>query len=474
MVSASSRTFAHQCADLSSPSPFDDPSGEIAGLSVLKALRSPIWLFDPQSCRLLWANPGACLLLDAPDLASLLASSLPHALSASLQRCLAPHRDALARAEAVQMQVQWSLPPADRNILVDCLCSTTVIDGRPVLLVEGRETSNRWEVEESRATFDAILANAPMGIAIIDGDRRIRRVNQAMADIFQRPAASLLGAETRVMYSDDAVYEEVGRRAYPVLQRGGVFRDSFPMLRGNGSEVWCSLTGRRICPDDDSLGYVWMVEDISVRRRAEQTLNDSVAFQRVLLDTVPVPIFIQDVSGYYVNANAAFEQWLGIDRQSLFGKTVADLASGEHAQRDEEADRLLLAGGGTQTFETRVRCADGSQRDVVVSKAVYCRSGDKPAGIVGTMADISERKRAEQALRERHALFEQMFVSSRAVKLLVDPAGGCWWMSTRPPPTSTAIRWRGCAACRSPSSPRRRMRGTSRTSTGRGTRTAAP
>ncbi|MBP2291471.1 PAS domain-containing sensor histidine kinase [Azospirillum rugosum] len=280
------------------------------------------------------------------------------------------------------------------------------------------------ELADSKARLDAILANAPVGIFIVDDGRRVLRANEAMADIFQWPMDALVGAGTRLMYGDDGVYDDIGRRAYPVMRQGETFADTIPMRRADGGEVWCRIIGRQIRADDPTLGYVWLVEDVTVRRRAEQTLNDRIAFQRVLLDTVPVPIFIQDVSGFCIDANTALEDWLGLDRQALFGRMLSDLASEELALLDEAANRDLLASGRTQTFESRIRCVDGVLRDVVVSKAVFRRNGGKPAGIVGAMVDISERKRAEQALLERHALFEQIFVASRAVKLLVDPDGG--------------------------------------------------
>ncbi|MCW2238599.1 PAS domain-containing sensor histidine kinase [Azospirillum canadense] len=280
------------------------------------------------------------------------------------------------------------------------------------------------ELADSKARLDAILANAPVGIFIVDDGRRVLRANEAMTDIFQWSMDAMVGAGTRIIYGDEAVYDDIGRRAYPMMRQGETFADTIPMRRADGAEVWCRIIGRQIRPDDPTLGFVWLIEDVTVRRRAEQTLNDRIAFQRVLLDTVPVPIFIQDVSGFFIDANTALEDWLGLDRQALFGRMLSDLASEELAQLDEAANRDLLASGRTQTFESRIRCVDGVLRDVVVSKAVFRRNGGKPAGIVGAMVDISERKRAEQALLERHALFEQIFVASGAVKLLIDPDGG--------------------------------------------------
>ncbi|WP_042704806.1 PAS domain S-box protein, partial [Azospirillum sp. B506] len=280
------------------------------------------------------------------------------------------------------------------------------------------------ELAESRLQLDAILDNAPVGVLLVDRDRVIRRVNKAVAATFQHRLEAIVGHSARVIYGDDGAFAEVGRRAYPRMEAGGQFDEEVPMRRADGTEIRCRLIGRPVKAGDPDRGYVWVVEDVTVRWRAEQALNDRAGFQRVLLDTVPVPIFVQDVLGHYVDANAAFERWMGIDRHALFGRTVFDLAPPPIAEADEAVDRTLLADQRPQSYETQLRCADGTLRDVLFSKAVYCRTGGKPAGIVGAVMDISERKHAEQALRERQQLFEQIFVASCAVKLLIDPADG--------------------------------------------------
>ncbi|SMF72571.1 PAS domain S-box-containing protein [Azospirillum oryzae] len=302
-------------------------------------------------------------------------------------------------------------------------------EGRPSCMIGTHvDISARKRIEEelaeSRMQLDAILDNAPVGVLLVDRDRVIRRVNKSVAATFQHRLKDIVGCSARVIYGDDRVFEEVGRRAYPRMQAGGQFDEEVVMRRADGADIRCRLIGRSVKVGDPARGYVWVVEDVTVRWRAEQALNDRAGFQRVLLDTVPVPIFVQDVMGHYVDANSAFERWMGIDRQALFGRTVFDLAPPHIAEADEAADKALLADQKPQSYETQLRSADGTLRDVLFSKAVYCRTGGKPAGIVGAVMDISERKHAEQALLERQQLFEQIFVASCAVKLLIDPADG--------------------------------------------------
>ena len=274
------------------------------------------------------------------------------------------------------------------------------------------------------ARLEAILESAPVGVAIVDPDRRILVANDAMARIVQRDSADLQGVTTRLLYEDEERFAEVGRRLYPIIERGGTIGEELQMRRGDGTSFWARIVGHRVSMDDPALGTVWVVDDISARKQAERALEQNHRFQRVLTDTIPIPIFVRDRLGHYIDANAAFERWMGIARGTLFGLTVHDIAPPDLAAVYEEADRALLASPGTQLYEGRVRRTDGTELDVEFCTAVYYDSAGAPAGVVGAIVDISERKKAEQALRERQELFEQIFAASLAVKLLIDPADG--------------------------------------------------
>lgn len=116
------------------------------------------------------------------------------------------------------------------------------------------------------------------------------------------------------------------------------------------------------------------------------------------LDTLPSPIFIKNRSGRYIACNKAFEQYLGLPHSQIIGASVFDIAPEELARVYEKADQELLAPGGNQSYETRVRYADGTLRDVIFHKSVFLDANGQPEGISGTILDITERKTLEQKL----------------------------------------------------------------------------
>ena len=116
------------------------------------------------------------------------------------------------------------------------------------------------------------------------------------------------------------------------------------------------------------------------------------------LDTLPTPIFVKDRECRYIACNRAFEDFLGLPRRRIVGSSVHDVSPPELAKVYEDADRTLLAQGGTQIYEAKVRYADGSHHDVMFHKAVFRDPLGEADGIAGAMLDISERKRLEQRL----------------------------------------------------------------------------
>ena len=119
-----------------------------------------------------------------------------------------------------------------------------------------------------------------------------------------------------------------------------------------------------------------------------------------LFEVVPNPFFVKDRGGRYVGCNSAFERYLGLTREEILGKTVYAVAPAELAERYVAADQSLLDHPGTQVYETKVRWADGSMRDVIFHKATLLGADGQVAGLTGIIVDIAERKRMEQALRQ--------------------------------------------------------------------------
>jgi PAS domain S-box-containing protein len=139
---------------------------------------------------------------------------------------------------------------------------------------------------------------------------------------------------------------------------------------------------------------------IMPKQKKCKTAGLSMQFLGTLIDTIPSPLFFKDSKGYYLGCNTAFESYLGLTRDQIVGHTVYDIAPRELADVYRKQDQALLDNPCVQIYEARVKYADKTQHDVMFHKAVFNNPEGNPAGLVGVMLDITERKFAERRLSE--------------------------------------------------------------------------
>jgi len=149
-------------------------------------------------------------------------------------------------------------------------------------------------------------------------------------------------------------------------------------------------------------GYAVSLRDATSRRRAEDDLFRSQQMLRLALDTIPQRVFWKDMNSVFVGCNAAHTRDAGLqDSAEIVGKTDYDLPWAAQADEYAIVEREVLSTGRPRLGfdESQVR-ADGSLSWNRVSKVPLLDGDGHVVGLLGTYEDITDRKRAEQALRE--------------------------------------------------------------------------
>lgn len=128
------------------------------------------------------------------------------------------------------------------------------------------------KLQETTQEQNAILENALVGIAFLK-DRRLVRVNRKLVEMFGYERDEVEGGQTELIYPDRKSYEEVGREAYPVLAAGKTYYAETLLKRKDGGLFWCSLSGKAVSTSDSSRGSIWILQDITERKRSEEKLR---------------------------------------------------------------------------------------------------------------------------------------------------------------------------------------------------------
>ena len=145
-------------------------------------------------------------------------------------------------------------------------------DGEPVAVITGRDITAG---ERARIEGDAILDNASVGIALVR-DRRLERVNPPFEAMFGRAPGSLAGQSARVMFSDASAYEDFALRAEQAQAQGRTIDIERELERPDGRRITVRLRARPVdLRRPRESGSIWVVEDITERRRSERELAEA-------------------------------------------------------------------------------------------------------------------------------------------------------------------------------------------------------
>ncbi|RQW83917.1 MAG: response regulator [Geobacter sp.] len=151
-------------------------------------------------------------------------------------------------------------------------------------------------------------------------------------------------------------------------------------------------------------------KEILVRTQAETALTEQMKFLHTLLDTIPNPIFYTDGTGNCSGCNKAYESFFGKTKEEITGRPANDLHQVRLVEIPDEAGNNPPDNHGILRYETLLGHSDGTERNVVFSKAVYSDIKGKPAGLVGVVLDITDLRQSEE---EKQRLGVQLFQAQK-------------------------------------------------------------
>jgi diguanylate cyclase (GGDEF)-like protein/PAS domain S-box-containing protein len=133
----------------------------------------------------------------------------------------------------------------------------------------------------------------------------------------------------------------------------------------------------------------------------ESRRSEAERISQGMMEALPNPIFFMGMDGRYRGVNRAWEAFFSIERGAAIGRTARELFAAIPGIADW-SDAMLQA-DGNQTHEASLAAPDGRMRDVICYKASY-GGDDGPAGVIGTIVDITERRQAEKRQMMEHAV----------------------------------------------------------------------
>ncbi len=271
-----------------------------------------------------------------------------------------------------------------------------------------QEIAERCQVQEAlqaqRNFFQTVIDTNPNSIFVKDRDDKFVLTNQAFADFYAITVEELIGKTTVQLHPDQSDTERFIAQDQEVFttSKQKLILEELVCTPARGMR-WLQTIKKPIFSSDGQVYQVLGVSaDITERKLAEEALKAQKEFLQTIIDHNPNQIFVKDRSGKYVLANQAFAEFHGRTVDEIVGFT--DIQLTPHQAELEQflaQDREVIATSRQKLIAEQIdRTSTGEIRWFQVIKKPLLDGEGQVCQILGVSTDITERKLAEEQLRQ--------------------------------------------------------------------------
>jgi diguanylate cyclase (GGDEF)-like protein/PAS domain S-box-containing protein len=282
---------------------------------------------------------------------------------------------------------------------------------------------NPMETEEALRLTQFLLDRAGEGAFWADSQGRFFYVNEAACSLtgYTREEMLAMGVEDILPPERKDLFQQVVEKA---RQRGTYTLEVFH-VRKDGGRFPAEVTLSHLSHEGREY-YCAFARDITGRKQAEAALRASEERFHGLFEGVPVGLYRTTPAGRMLDANSALVRILGYpDLEALLETNVADIYLDPAARRQWQGQwqGTTEGDGAIRSFEAAVRRFDGEVIWVRFTARAVCGAGGEVLHYEGALEDVTDRRRAEEALRASEERFRSLVQNASDLISILSPEG---------------------------------------------------
>jgi PAS domain S-box-containing protein len=288
------------------------------------------------------------------------------------------------------------------------------LQGQPVIVGIARDVTERQLGEEilrrNEAKYRVLVENLQEGIWQIDQESRTTFVNPRMAEMLGFSVEEMVGRSLFEFMDSEAA--EDCRKRIEQRKQGRKQQHEFEFTRKDGSRLQTLLAASPLpAKEGRYTGAQAVVIDITEHRRAEQAVRDSEAKYRRLVETANEGVWAMNAAHETTFVNPRMTAMLGYTEEQMLGHAVEEFMFEEDLPGHRERMRSRRDGQAGQ-YEHRFRRQDGGEIWTLVSATAVTSPQGQFDGSFAMFTDITDRKRARQALEQSEHRYRTLFEGS--------------------------------------------------------------
>ena len=297
-----------------------------------------------------------------------------------------------------------------------------------LLLQERRQSQEALQKSEEkyRALLEfngEILGNAPIGIIRLDKEMRIQYENPQLERIIGLPVGDARSRAIGMDIRQIPGIQQAGLVAYlDNLQKGQDILVETPFNSIYGRSTFVRIKGRPIRDQDQPAGSILLVEDITERELVEDALRESEERYRAVIEATDTGYVVVDGLGRVLSANMNYAHLSGhASVDEILGREVTDWTAPYDLERNRNEVIKCFNNGFIKNLEIDYRHADGKIIPIEINANVVQTKEGKV--VVTLCRDITERKRAEDALATSEERYRKLAEASHDMIFIIGEEG---------------------------------------------------
>lgn len=292
------------------------------------------------------------------------------------------------------------------------ICTNLVTyEGRPAIQVVVIDITERKRAEQalrkSEELHRSLVENTDEIIFTLDTRGRFTYISPVVERMLGYDPADIIGQPFNCfVHPDDAPGLLVAfERSFSAHNRPYEFR----VLAKDGSTHYVRVSCRPVSDEDRLMGLTGIMADVTESKMAEVVLKESEEMYETLVRATTDAVIVTDLQGNITRVSSRTVELFGYDTaEDLIGKSVFELAASKDHKKASANLKTALKQGFMRSSEYVVLRRDGTQFTAEVDAALIRDARGNPKAFITTMRDITERKRAEKALRASDKRFKDI------------------------------------------------------------------